>query len=325
MPAQNSKNKRVQSYLLLLINTIVWGAAFVIVKPAFDVTTPLRFLFYRHLIAAMLTLPLFWYYRQELLRLGKTYWTIVVLELIGSPLALVLFYTGLKYTTVLEASLLSTSLPVFIILGGILILREKQERHEWVGMGLTFVATLFLTVWPSFATGRETAQVLTVGNVLIIASHLANLVYFPLAKRAYQKIPKFLVTTISFWVAAITFFGLSLAEAANLSTPLMSLVNLDLQASSVWVASGYMAVFGSIIGLTAYIKGQDNIEASEASLFYYLQPLVYLPLTYLAFGESLTISQFIALLVILFGVFWAERRTKPSPLAKRSNRPSKKS
>lgn len=307
--AHLKKQPRWQAYAFLLLNAALWGAAFVIVKPAFEVTTPFRFLFYRHLLAAVLMLPIFWHYRHQLAKIGHTIWTIIGLELLGSTLALSLLYIGLKYTTALEANLLGTTLPIFITLGGVLILKEKQERHEWLGLLIALAATFYLTVWPLLTTGSVDG-ISVVGNALIIASNIANLVYFPLAKRAYTKLPKFLVTSISFWVATISFLGLSLLEAGGAISALITSVQLDFTATSVWFATLYMAIFGSIIGLTAYIKGQDGIEASEASFFYYLQPLVYLPLAFFVLKEAITIGQLTALLVILIGVVIAERRAK---------------
>lgn len=303
---------RWQAYFFLLVNTLTWGAAFVITKPAFDVTTPFRFLLYRHALALLLTLPLIWYYRSTILTLGKKILTIIGLELVGNTLALSLLYEGLKRTNVVEANLLSTSLPIFVILGGIFLLKEKQEKHEWLGLSIAVAATLYLTVFPLVMTGSVDGISL-VGNVLVIASNIANMFYFPLAKRAYQKIPKFLVTTISFWVATASYLLLSLVELGGSMGTFMTHITVDFAAPSVWIAVGYMAIFGSIIGLTAYIKGQDGIEASEASFFYYLQPLVYLPLAYWFLGEAVTFAQLVSLLVIFVGVAIAEQRApKPS-------------
>ncbi len=87
-------------------------------------------------------------------------------------------------------------------------------------------------------------------------------------------------------------------------------VQADFTHRSVWLASVYMAIFGSIIGLTAYIKGQDGIEASEASLFTYLQPLVFIPAGILLLHETVHPLQIFAMALILFGVYIAEKRSK---------------
>ena len=76
------------------------------------------------------------------------------------------------------------------------------------------------------------------------------------------------------------------------------------------VASGYMAIFGSIIGFTAYLKGQEGIEASEATLFTYLQPLIYIPLGILLLNEKVHPVQIGSLFIILFGVIIAEKRAR---------------
>ena len=76
----------------------------------------------------------------------------------------------------------------------------------------------------------------------------------------------------------------------------------------VLLAVLYMSLFGSIIGLTAYIKGQDGMEASEASLFTYLQPLVYIPLSVLWLHEQLTLTMLVAMVLIGIGVYSAEKR-----------------
>ena len=50
------------AYILLLLNTILWGAALIVVKPAYEVTTPFRFLLYRYSLAVVLSLPLLVFY-----------------------------------------------------------------------------------------------------------------------------------------------------------------------------------------------------------------------------------------------------------------------
>lgn len=299
----------------MLLNVVCWGAAFVAVKPAFDTTTPFRFLFYRHLLASVLVIPLFWHYRKQIQKLGGKVLTIIGIETIGSTIALSLLYAGLAQTTVLEAGLITTSLPLFITLGGIFLLKEKQEGHEWLGMLIAFAATLYLTVFP-LLTNQEMSGVSIFGNVLLIASNVANLFYFPLAKKHYAKLPKLMVTSISFVVAAVSFFILSLFEVGSWDA-FSQAATIDFTSPAVLFATFYMAVFGSIIGLSAYMKGQDGIESSEAGLFYYLQPIIYIPLAFIVLGEVILTNQVIALAVILVGVVIAERRTSSSVSTKK--------
>lgn len=307
--APAKKSRRLKSYGFLLINTVVWSLSFIIVKPAYEFTTPFRYLLYRYLFAILLSLPILLYYVQKRFKLtGRMLWNVLWIETIGTGIALSFVYWGLNYTSAIEANLLTSSMPIFIIFGGIWLLKEKQESHEWKGLALAALGTIILTLIP-LLTG-ESNMVLRLslfGNVLILIHNFANMFYFPMAKKYYTKIPKLLATSIGFYVGAIFFLVLSWIEAGSLGKLLTS-AQLDLGHTSVWVASGYMALFGSIIGLTAYIKGQDGIEASEAALFNYLQPLIYLPLGVIVLQENLSLWHILGLLLTTTGVYLAEKR-----------------
>jgi len=302
------KSTRLTSYFWLLVNTVTWGVALVIVKPAFEVTTPFRFLFYRYLLAVVLSLPWFIFFWEKH---KKNFWhnfkKITWLELLGTTLTLSLLYFGLERTTAIEASLLTTTTPIFVILAGVFLLKEKQELHENIGLLLAFLGTVAITLLPVLSNGGL-AQLSVTGNLLIIGQNITTAIYFILAKKHYHHLSKMFVVSISFWIGLVSFFGLSLFELGFDLPSFVTAVSTDFQHQSVWVASVYMAVFGSIIGLTAYIKGQDGIEASEASYFNYLQPLIYLPLAYVMLGEQVSWSQILLLCLVLAGVLIAEKR-----------------
>jgi drug/metabolite transporter (DMT)-like permease len=68
---------------------------------------------------------------------------------------------------------------------------------------------------------------------------------------------------------------------------------------------------GSIVGSLLSIYGFSKIEISEATLFSYLKPFVYIPLAVLWLHESIDMTQIIGLATILIGLMIAEIR-KPS-------------
>lgn len=307
--------KRWRSYLLLGINTIVWGAAFIVVKPAFAVTTPFRFLFYRYLIASLAILPvlvILWpKFKQKVVakkRLRKIL-QIIAIEILGNGVALAVLYHGLNLTSSLEANLIATTVPIFVTLGGLVLLKEKIEKHELKGLTIAFVGTIFLTFIPFFGLNSQFTTLSIWGNLLIILHNITNIFYFPWAKKAYQGLPKFFVSGISFVVALVFFAILSLWELNFPGLPvLVQTAQNELSQMAVFWPAFYMAVFGSVIGLTVYIKGQEGIETSEASLFWYLQPLVYIPLGILVLREHINFAQILALVIILVGVYLAEKR-----------------
>ena len=309
-------SKRTISIALMLLNTLLWGAALPIVKPALEVTTPFRYLFYRYLFAGIFSLPILFYFWPKVKNKVSNIPIVIVLEILGTTVALGLLYSGLALTTSIEASLIATTTPIFTTIGGILYLREKEERHEWIGLILAVVGTVLLAVEPLISGMNGNASFSLTGNMLVFGQNIAIAIYYILAKKMYKKLPKLFVTSISFYVGIVSFLVLSTLEfsAWNLEFPptlaldFISVVRNDLSHPNVLLASLYMATFGSIIGLTAYIKGQDGMEASEASLFTYLQPIVYIPLATFFLKESVTLPMIIAVILIGIGVWWAEKR-----------------
>lgn len=306
----SKKNSRIKSYFFLSVNVLVWGAALIIVKPIFDFTTPSRYLLYRFFFAAIFSLPLLFHYWPKVKNKLGTIIAISTLELIGTSLALFLLYTGLEITSAIEASFITTTTPIFIVLGGIIFLKEKEEKHEWIGLCIAFLGTALLTALPIILNGNSIHGLSLKGNLLIIGQNIATATYLILAKKHYKKLPKLFVTAISFYVGIISFFFLSLWEINFSISKLASAIQIDFSNTYVWIAVLYMAIFGSIIGLTAYIKGQDGIEASEASLFNYLSPLIYVPLGIILLKEDIHYLQFVALGLIFLGVYVAEIRVK---------------
>lgn len=82
----------------------------------------------------------------------------------------------------------------------------------------------------------------------------------------------------------------------------------DLSMIQVWLPVVFLAIFGSIVGLTAYLRGQAGIEASEAVMFRYLEPLVYIPLNVAIFSNLISPTQLLFLLLIMTGVYIGEKR-----------------
>lgn len=303
------KAKRLQAYLFLLINTLVWGAFIPIVKLGFNDSeiTPFRFLLYRFVLAGLLITPIIWHYWRQLknkwLNLGR----ILILEVIQVSIGLSFLYLGLKETTALETSFIATSLPLFIIVGGIVFLREKQEKNEWLGLLLAIIGTLIITLEPLWHGTDGFGGSLT-GNLLILGYNISTAIYFLLAKKYYRKLPKLLVSGLSFYVGALTFAIFSFLEVGANWSSLIEQISFDLSSSLVWGVIAYAAILGSIVGLTAYIKGQDGIEASEASLFTYLQPVIYIPLGFWLLSEAASLGQIFALVIIILGVYIAGKK-----------------
>lgn len=294
--------KRKLAYLLLFVNTIVWGLAIPVVKPALSFTSPERFLFYRFLLASILTLPfLIFNWKKWKLNL-KVLMKISSLELIGTTLILWLFYYSLKLTSAIESSIISSVAPLFITALGIFILKEKETKKEWKGLFLALFGTLVIAAEPIIGKNGHISGNLA-GNALMLLQNIVWAVYLVLAKKIYRRYSKLAITAISFWVGTITFFILALPSGNPLT-----LIGPEISQTQILWAVVYMAIFGSIVGATTYLAGQNLIEISEASLFTYLLPLIAVPASIIFLHESLTPLTILGMVLIFTGVIIGEKK-----------------
>ena len=303
--------RRLTAYLALLGNVILWAAAIPLAKRGFnDGLTPTAFLFGRFLLAALISVPIVWLIRHQTnvrhafrpSNLVK----IIALEILGTFLALWLLYEGVYRTTAVESALISITWPIFTVLGGIYLLHERENRAELTGLLLAVLGSLILVFKPLFEQGLAGRS--AGGYLLLLGQNLSVALYYLLAKKTYRNFNKWAVTHISFWVGAAAFAGLIFLRG---STPWLELTFV-FNNPSAWplIAIVYMSVFGSILALTFYLIGQNIIEASEASVFTYLQPVLTIPLAIVLLNETLDWWKISGGFIILLGVYWSEIRRR---------------
>jgi drug/metabolite transporter (DMT)-like permease len=78
-------------------------------------------------------------------------------------------------------------------------------------------------------------------------------------------------------------------------------------------ATAYLAVFGGIIGYSAYIYTMVRLPIALASIYNYVNPVVAVLLGALFLSERLTGTVFVAMAVILVGVFIVKQASRHAP------------
>lgn len=291
MPA-NFRNKRLYAYSLLLINSVLWGFSPPIIKYSLQFITPTTFLFFRYLLATLLYFPIFLIYK------NSNHHKINVkhhlsIALLGTPLTLLPLFYGLSITNSIDSSILESSSPIFVILGGLVYLKEKVTPKEWLGTIIALSGSLFLISQPAISSGTNNQTIL--GNLLIVLSNIIWASFLLLSKKDHTD-PVYL-SFFSYLLSVPFFLFVSLISNNHLSLHPLSMPGVF-----------YMAVFGSITAFWAYQKAQQYVEASEAAIFSYLKPVFTIPLAYYWLHESFTKQDLIAIALILLGVYISEKK-----------------
>jgi drug/metabolite transporter (DMT)-like permease len=171
------------------------------------------------------------------------------------------FLFGLRYTTAVNATILVTTVPVFTVLGSLLLGRERPSRLKLSGIGLAALGAIYL-VGPDRFTFEPGAAL---GNLLILVGMVCFAGYFILFKPLVSR-----HDTVTLATYVMVF-----AAAGSLPIGIPSLARLDpgSVSGSIWLLVGYIVLFPTIgtyfLNLWALQRASSNTVAS----FIYLQPL----------------------------------------------------
>lgn len=303
---------RKLAYLALLITAIIWGIAPPVIKYTLRFLSPFAFLFYRFLLASIIiAAPTI--LKLKKIKLNLRDWLLYLfLGFLCTPLNLILLFLGIQKTTAIDASLISIISPILVIIGGVLFLDEKVNKTERIGIIITIAGTIITMVQPFFENNINIGRSIF-GNFLVFLGTLVWVAFTLLAKKNHRdRLDPLVLTGLSFWVGLITMIPLFLYERLALNDYLKSIFLttqpiffLDPRALPGVL---FMAIFSSIVAYFAYIYGLTKIEASEATIFTYLQPIFAVPIAVIFLKETLSLAFIFGSVLIILGVFICEYR-----------------
>lgn len=284
----------------MTVCALIWGASLVVVTGALDSTGSLTFIWFRFLLVSVFAFPLGLYVLFKRVFTSKQLLLFLLIEC-TNIIAMWFAFRGLIATNTLYTAFFMELRPLFVTLGGILFLKEREDTHEWIGLSIAIIGSLVIVLSPLLAISKLSALALVPGIALLISSNLFNMVDILSIKKNYHDLPKLALLSI---VALIDFLITSVLMFAT-KTPISF---QTLAQPSVILPTLYMALFVSIIASGLLFFSLDRIEASEAILFNYLKPLVYVPLAFFVLREKPTLIQLIGLAFIMIGFFIANRK-----------------
>jgi len=292
---------RLRAYLLLLIVSIIWGIAGVVIKYTLYGFPPLIFLTYRFGIAAVAAAVTFLLLGFRIPKDKKVLAYSLLYGFLTSTVALGLLFFGTEQTTAIDAILISATAPITIAAAGAFFLKEHVTAQERIGIGIAFAGTAVTILEPVIRNGGNFVGF--GGNLLIFASVLVGTATAVLAKILLRKdLDPLYATNMSFIVgfltiAPVAFLTYGPGEIVKIitSTPL-----------SYQLGVLYMALISGTLAYTLWHKAQKTIEVGEVGLFAYLYPVFGTPLAIVWLKEKITTPFIVGAIIIAIGVIIAE-------------------
>lgn len=294
-----SRRRKADYYLIAAM--AIWGMAGPIVKFTLDGIDPLPFLSYRFFLASILSVFLIKYFKLKIPK-GKLLLLTITYGVLATTIALSILFFGLKNSSALDLTLIGTTGPLIIAVGGWLIFRDKITRRELKGISLALLGTLIVTIGPLLQNG---VGLRLTGNILLFIFLLIDSSSILLSKYILKKnVDPFALANIAFIAGALTLIPISI-YFYGFDEIINSVSNLEFKYHlGVW----YMAFLSGNMAYAFLMRGEKTIEISEAGLFGYLQPLFAIPLAVFWLGESFTIYFIVGAIFVTSGVYIAETR-----------------
>ena len=221
---------------------------------------------------------------------GKDKLLLVLCSLMGVVGNQLLFVKGLSLTTVINATLLSTTIPVFALFVSILFGYDKLSPRRLFGIALAGLGVIYL-VNPARA---DLSTQTTAGNILIVCNSLLYAAYIVISKDLFERYGALNVITWVFLVGALITLPLGVYS--------MRQENLAAMGAGVWLALAFIIIFPTVGAYYLNAWALTKVPPSTVAVYIYLQPLIAFGLAPIFLGEEWSWRTIVAAILIFAGV-----------------------
>lgn len=223
---------------------------------------------------------------------------LALFSLLGAALNQLLFVKGLSLTTVINATLLGTTIPVFTLLVSIVFGYDRLSLRKAAGVLLAAGGVIYMIdPYRADFSGQT-----TLGNLLLLANALCYGAYIALSKDLLKR------------YGALTFITWIFIFGSLVTIPIgsVTLSEAPLQSAGIgiWLAVLYIILVPTVGAYYANAWALARVSPSTVAVYIYLQPLIAFAFAPLILGESWNSRTWVASLLIFAGVAIVIKRSR---------------
>ncbi|WP_440222228.1 drug/metabolite exporter YedA [Dokdonella sp. MW10] len=282
-PSEPSRHARLLVPLSLLALYLIWGSTYLAIRIALESWPPFLMAALRFLVAgAVLYAFLRWRGMAAPTRAQWVNATITGTLLLGLGNGLVC-YAEQSVSSGLAAVAVAC-MPLFAaVFGG--LYGQWPRRIEWIGLVVGFGGVVLLNLGSGMSGSPLGAIALTTAAIAWAFGSVWS--------RRRDMPPAAMNTAAQMLGGSVALVIATLATGERFPAA---------PTPAAWFALGYLAVFGSIIAFTAYLYLLNTVRPLLATSYAYVNPPVAVLLGALVAGETVHVSDIVAMAVILAGV-----------------------
>ena len=296
-PVEGGGRRHALARALMLLTTVCWASNLIAGKVALRSVHAAALAQTRVTAAAALFIALL-LCRDRTLRLqlrSKEWVSFAIAAVFGVTLNQLCFVSGIGRTSAAHAGLIVGLGPVMVL---VLASAMRLEAFTLIkGIG-TLVALAGVTILTTGKTASSNGASL-LGDSIMFAGTTVFAYYTVLLKKMANRYDGIVLNAIVFGLGAIFLIPFSLGA--------MRKVPWQALPAQAWWAIAFMVVPGTVVSYLIYVFALEELTAARAAAFSYLQPIVAIALGIRLLGEKLTSGVAVGGVLILCGVYLAER------------------
>ena len=220
-----------------------------------------------------------------------------------------LFVKGLSLTTAINATLISTTIPVFALLVSILFGYDRLSFKRLMGMLLAAIGVLYLV--NPFQADFSTQT--TLGNILIVSNSFLYGTYIVISKDLFERYGALNVITWIFLVATVVTIPLGALSVRG--------ENLDSLGVAVWLSLVLIILLPTVGAYYLNAWALTKVSPSVVAVYIYLQPLIAFGLAPVVLNETWNSRTIVSSVLIFAGVAIVTRRGRSFAIREISEHP----
>lgn len=284
-------NASIGDWCLLLLLSVLFGSAFVMVGIVLPEISPLSLVAYRVGIAALALWLIASLLGSRLPRTRSAWAAFAIMGLLNSVVPFLLIAWGQTRIQAGSAAILNATAPLFtVVIAGLTLADERATIAKLIGVLIGFFGVFVLSGFPSLdVDGDGLAQLAVLGAAV---SYACAGVY---GRRFRSMSIKPIVVAVGQLVAStVILFPLALAVDG---VPTLALIS-----TSVWFAVLGLGLLSTAAANVLYFKLLDSIGATNLLLVALLIPVSALILGWLWLNEVVELLYVIAMTIIAIGL-----------------------
>ncbi len=294
----NRKNQIIGNIAALIPN-IIFGFSFLFSKIALGFAHPLIILSVRFTVA-FTTLNILWAFGVVKINFkGKKTGKILLMAVCQPLLYFIFELYGIGNTSSGVSGVIISLVPIAVIIISSIFLREAPTIRQTVFLAVSLIGLVVISI-ASNNQGKNTF----IGIMLLLGAVLCAAGFNILSRSEAEKFSPVERTYMMFFVGAV---GFNVISGVALGKNYLTELHKAAVSYEFWLAIAYLAVLSSVVAFLVYNYATTKISAIRAASYSNVITVVSVLAGVLILGESLTITQIICCMLIIVGVYGANK------------------